>query len=143
MGFLSCVSQKPVWDPATKTESDKIEKVQRKAARFVCNDYRRTSSVSSMIKSLDWPSLQQRRKCAKVIMMYRIVYRLIDIPTTVLIPTVSIKGQRYLVPYARTVIYQRSFFPSTIRLWNALDPCLTTCASLDHFKGEAQKIYFP
>ena len=70
MAYRSLEYSSPVWDSATKSESDKIEKVQRKEARFVCNDYRRTSSVSSMITSLEWPNPQQRRKCAKVIMIH-------------------------------------------------------------------------
>ena len=47
MAYRSLEYSSPVWDSATKSESDKIEKVQRKEARFVCNDYRRTSSVTT------------------------------------------------------------------------------------------------
>ena len=67
----------PVWDPHTKAETDKIEKVQRRAAWFVFNDYNRTRSVSVMMNILHWSILQQRRKCAKVVKMYCIVYRLV------------------------------------------------------------------
>ena len=35
------------WDPYTKTNSAKVEAVQKWAARFCCNDYRQTSCVSS------------------------------------------------------------------------------------------------
>ncbi|KXJ17197.1 putative RNA-directed DNA polymerase from transposon BS [Exaiptasia diaphana] len=51
-----------VWDPYTKSNIDKLEKIQRRAARFVCRDYRRTSSVTEMIQSLKWNSLEHRRK---------------------------------------------------------------------------------
>ena len=30
----------PVWDPHTKADTDKLERVQRRAARFVCGDNR-------------------------------------------------------------------------------------------------------
>ena len=36
---------------------DQIERVQRRSARFVCKDYKRTSSVTSMLKSLQWDIL--------------------------------------------------------------------------------------
>ena len=102
-----------VWDPHTKADTDKLERVQRMTAWFVCGDYKHTSSVSAKLNQLGWESLQQWRKQA--VMMYRIVYRLVAIPTGVLIPTMSIRGHLFLVPYARTVTDQKSFFPVTIR----------------------------
>ena len=42
-----------VWDPHQACLVDKLEMVQRRAARFVCNDYRRTTSVSELIRSLN------------------------------------------------------------------------------------------
>ena len=72
-----------------------------------------TSSVSPVIRQLNWDSLEMRRKQAIVVVMYWIVYRLAAIPTVVLVPTMSIRRNMYLVPYARSVIYQRSFFPDT------------------------------
>ena len=35
--------------------------VQWHAARFVTNDYRQTSSVSAMLKNLNWETLEKRR----------------------------------------------------------------------------------
>ena len=49
------------WAPFTDTETSKIEMVQRRAARFVSNEYRRTSSVTEMISTLGWEALQKRR----------------------------------------------------------------------------------
>ena len=68
------------WAPFTDTETRKIEKVQRRAARFGSNDYRRTSSVTEMISTFGWDTLQKRRYLARLSMMYRIVHHLVDIP---------------------------------------------------------------
>ena len=38
-----------------------LEKVQRKAARFVCADYKRFSSVTEMYQKLKWKELKIRR----------------------------------------------------------------------------------
>ena len=38
-----------------------IEKVQRRAARYVYSNYKYTESVTNMIKTLHWPTLQERR----------------------------------------------------------------------------------
>ena len=101
-----------IWDPFTDANIRKLEMVQRRSARMVCSDYRRTSSVSSMSQQLQWPTLQERRAQAKVTMMYRIVYQLVDVPTTYPIPISSIRGHglNYLVPYARNHFYQRSWY---------------------------------
>ena len=68
------------WAPFTDTETSKIEMVQQRAARFVSNEYRRTSSVTEMISTLGWDTLQKRRDLARLSMMYRIVHHLVDIP---------------------------------------------------------------
>ena len=41
-----------VWDNSMKRNVTKIESIQRSAARFVCRDYQRTSSVTAMLQSL-------------------------------------------------------------------------------------------
>ena len=94
----------------------KLEMMQRRAARMVFSDYISTSSVTPMLQQLQWPTLQERRAQAKVYMMYRIVYSLVDIPSSHLTPTLSVRGHnmKFLIPYARTFTYQRSFFPDTV-----------------------------
>ena len=46
-----------VWDPYQKYNSDKVERVQRQAARFVKSRYSRYSSVSDMLDDLGWLDL--------------------------------------------------------------------------------------
>jgi hypothetical protein len=67
---------------------DKVESIQRRAARFVTNNYDPRASVTTLLQDLNWPTLQHRRQLAKLIMMYRITYHLIEIPSiTYLIPS--------------------------------------------------------
>jgi hypothetical protein len=68
-----------VWAPHTKKNKDEIEKVQRRAARFVTGRYHNTSSVSSMIDHLNWESLEQRRQKARVIVLYKIIHSEVDL----------------------------------------------------------------
>ena len=51
-----------VWDPYQKYNSEKIERVQRRAARFVKSRYSIYSSVSDMIDVLGWPPLSQKQQ---------------------------------------------------------------------------------
>ena len=54
-----------VWDPHTDINKAKLEGTQRRAARFVTNDYNYTSSVTAMMRALEWECLPQRRQEAK------------------------------------------------------------------------------
>ena len=56
----------PVWSPYTQTNINKVEKVQRRAARWVSNDYSSYSSVTQMLNTLGWGSLEQRRLDARL-----------------------------------------------------------------------------
>ena len=47
-----------IWDTYQQYLIDDIEKIQRRAARWVTGDYHLTSSVSEMISALKWPSLE-------------------------------------------------------------------------------------
>jgi hypothetical protein len=76
-----------VWDPHTAEHCNKIEMVQRRAARYACNRYHTTSSITDMLQTLTWPTLQQRRLKTKLIMFYKIVHHIVAVPTTILIPT--------------------------------------------------------
>ena len=129
-----------IWDPFTVANINKLEMVQRRAARMVMADYRPTSSVTSMLNHLQWTTLQERRAQAKAVMMYRVVYHLIDIHSSLLVPIISPRGNNitFLVPYARTTIYQKSFFPDTIRIWNSLSSEAVTATSINSFKSRIQ-----
>ena len=49
-----------IWDPYTHDNINKLEMIQRRAARYVQNKYHNTSSVTSMIDTLGWPTLAER-----------------------------------------------------------------------------------
>jgi hypothetical protein len=64
-----------IWDPYLQSDIDKIEKVQRKAARFISGDYksRDHGCVSRMLKELELPLLQERRKQLRLTFMFKVV----------------------------------------------------------------------
>ena len=72
----------PVWDPHTQNLSHQLESVQRTAARYICSDFhsRTPGCVTDMFRSLEWESLQTRRKYARLILFYKISNNVIDIP---------------------------------------------------------------
>ena len=88
-------------------------------------------------------TLQERRAQFKMVMMYRITHHQVDTLQPHLIPKeMSVRGhhQQFRVPFARTMIYQKTFFPDTIRMWNSLPADVVQCTSAEHFKREVHHI---
>ena len=127
-----------VWDPSTQTNINKLEQVQRRAARFTTGDYRHTSSVTAMMKQLDWETLQARRQQSKAVMMYRVINNLVEVRAQGILVPAGVHtrghGNRYQQPFTRVECYKASFFPSGIKLWNSLPENVVTAPSLDVFK---------
>ncbi len=49
------------WDPHAEADSYRLEMVQRRYARYTCNDFDRTSSVTAMLQQIGWEILQKQR----------------------------------------------------------------------------------
>ena len=119
-----------VWDPYTQTLIQKIEMVQRRAAKYVKNRHRNTSSVSDMLDTINWRSLQDRRRDARLCMLYKIDRNLVAIKKDKrLIPpqrrTRHSHARAYQILSCRTDRRKNSFFPRTVCDWNALPPDTT------------------
>ena len=54
----------PVWDPFTANNTKALEKVQRWAATWVKQDYRRSACVDTMQEELNWPTLEKQKELA-------------------------------------------------------------------------------
>jgi hypothetical protein len=62
-----------IWSPSKKDSINKVEAVQRRAAKIATGDYQHTSSVTAMLQQLQWQTLQSRRAYAQTVMVYRSV----------------------------------------------------------------------
>ena len=132
----------PIWDPYHQSDISKIETIQHRAARFVLKrPWRRyyRDSVSSMLADLQWPLLSQRRKCARLTLLYKSLNNLLSIPPTYLpVPTPlfstrSNHNQKFLHYHTSVDCYKFSFFPRTVPEWNDLPARIVQCNSLDTF----------
>ena len=63
-----------VWGPHCVGDIMELEKVQRRAARWVLNDYGRFGSVSSMLNQLSLPTLRSRRKLSRLHTLHKVFY---------------------------------------------------------------------
>ena len=84
-----------LWSPYTATNIQKLESVQRRAARWATRDNRHTSSVTTMPQNLNWRTLDQRRIDSRLIMIYKVKYDLVAFDL------VAIPASDYLTPYLR------------------------------------------
>ena len=119
--------------------SSPAEQVQRRAARYVCNDYttHTPGCVTTMVEDIGWESLQDRRYTARLSLLYKIQHGLVDIESSqYLRPSDSrTRGQRGLFQERiNCVVYFNSFFPRTIRNWNELPRDITEISTLEEFR---------
>jgi hypothetical protein len=68
-----------IWDPYTNKNIDKLERLQKRAARFIKDDYksRESGCVTNMLKDLELKPLQERRKPIRLTMFYKVVEGLV------------------------------------------------------------------
>ena len=85
-----------VWDQYQKYNSEKVEKVQRQAARFVKSSYSRY--VSDM--------LSQRRQEARLILFYKIINGLAQMPFKgILVQAYQGTRRKYNIKFRQTWLY--------------------------------------
>ena len=105
--------------------------------------YSTTSSITTMVDALQWPTLETRRENHHLVLMYKIIQGLVAVPSTKLIPaddrTRSNHQYKFRVISGSSSAYKNSFFPSTIPAWNALPSTVVDCNTIDSFKHNLYK----
>jgi len=151
-----------VWDPYQAGDIDKLEKIQRHAARFITGDYRSRDSgcVTDMLRKLELQPLQDRRRDIRLVLLYRVVMGLVpalppdqflvrqrprrnikaktfkDYTTTNFVDNLVTNNSRCLkVPTATCDQYKHSFFVKTIVEWNRLPEAVACADSVEGFKA--------
>jgi hypothetical protein len=136
-----------VWDPHNIKLIKSLEAIQRRAARWTLQRFRRTSSVDDMLSSLDWPSLQSRRRRARLALFFKFHYGSVIIDSKYS-PTQQPTARRprrthsltYPVPSCRTDYRKYSFFPNTVMDWNKLPEDVASAPSLESFQSRLSKL---
>ena len=138
--YSSCV-----WDPHHRNHIDQLEKVQKRAARYVTNNHTLVEgNTAKNMTSLKWVPLEERRARSKLFLLFKARTGEIDIPTHDL--QVSSRSNRnsalsnFLIPHSSVNGHLYSFYPSTIRLWNSLPQNCKSSPTLDVFKSNVNNI---
>ena len=129
-----------IWDPYHHNNIQQLEKVQRRAARWVLNDFSRFSSVTAMLQHLSWPSLQLRRKTSRLQTLFKIIHQ----DYSLSIPPHFISMSRctrlyhphhFILPNSSTYSHQQSFFSRSIKDWNNLPSSIIENNNIDSFSA--------
>jgi len=116
-----------VWDPYQTGQINAIEMVQRKAARFCLNRYKKVDSVSTMLQELNWKPLTLRRKATRLSIFSKVYNNMDSLQDlSSYIQKAPCEKLRNAHPFrvqsinCHKNIGHYSFLPRTIREWNAL-----------------------
>ena len=133
-----------VWDPFYQKDIDRLERVQRRAARFVLNDYKPLSSVTSMVCQLGWKPLAEKRREHRLSVLYKIINGLVAIPADTHLHfntrNTRISNSKSLkLPICTTDTFKHYIFPATIRDWNLLPDDIVNYKNLSPFEETIRK----
>ena len=151
-----------IWDPFTpgftRTDIDRIEKVQRKAARFIMRDFtsRESGCVTKMLEDLNLQSLESRRSQLRLVMFFKIVRGLVpaidienyltparekrrirprkfsDYEVKNIVEKLETNNSRcFQIPQCNSDPFKYSFFNRTAQGWNQLNE-VTISADIQH-----------
>ena len=130
-----------VWDSCSIDNTDRLERIQLEAARIVTG-LTRSTHLERLYSEVGWFPLSQHRKERKLTTLYKIIHGLAPSYLTDLLPQTIGSNigydlqnrQDYIEPRCRLELYKRSFFPSSISLWNSLQIEIRAIDSLNSFK---------
>ena len=135
-----------VWDPHLKEDINNIEKIQRRAARFVTNSYDYKINCNKLLHDLNWTPLSERRAQYKVTNIYKAKNNILHIPLNHLNinsnnTRASSRGN-YAIPRSRSTVHLQSFYQTSIRLWNSIPSSIQNSTSVEAFKKGITPIIF-
>ena len=158
-----------VWDPFLKQDIQCLERVQKRAARFIVSDYRTQSQgfMTRTLKDIGLPPLQQRRLYNRLSFFYKITNGLVpaiqqDAHLTPLDNKRRIRPTQYTGYDSKNPIvkrsrnnskcftnieskcsqYKNSFFPRTVVDWNILDNSIVNELKHESFKSKLSSYMF-
>ena len=134
-----------IYDACLKSESDAIEKCQRKAALICTGAFRHTSN-ERLLNELGCERMERRRVIHRLTLFYK-MYRsltppyLRDICNLVLHNMDAYNLRRNHSIHIRRELFSKSFYPKTIRKWNNLSLETKGSQSLHIFKENLKRLY--
>jgi len=112
-------------DPHFIKDSDALETVQRRAARWITSKHDRGTSVTALLHQLHLEPLEERRRISRLTFLYKILNDHVVVPMNQLDLVLcdrpvrgSTTKQRLKIPHCASTQFQNSFAARTITEWN-------------------------
>ena len=130
------------WNPYTLTAINRLEQVQRAAARFVACDYRWSTSSSHLVSAHGWDTLHHRRLLDQCSLFYKIHYGVVNIPMPPTLTPATYHARndhdlKFAIPRSSIDAFKYSFFPRTVWMWNHLPGNVVHANGFPTFKEAA------
>ena len=89
-------------------------------------------AVTSLLNSLEWDTLEERREMSRLSMLFKIQNGLVDLnPSDFYSKSDSrTRGSKFHQIRSHTPAHKTPFFPRTLSQWNKLPPAITTDKTL-------------
>ena len=157
-----------IWDSYYTQDINKLERIQKQAARFITGDYksRNEGCVTKMIHDLRLEFPQERRSFNRLVFFCKVVEGLVPPipPEEFFQPTrqkrqiraktytnfvtsnikdsqVTYNNRSYKVDQCKTEQYRNSFFVRTAIQWNHLENSVVHTETVEGFKSALHKCY--
>ena len=133
-----------IWDPHLVKDKNSLENIQRWAARFTVQDYSRYTSVSALLKGLDWSPLKDRRRDIRLTFLFKIIKGKVAVQaggSLVTADSRTRKGHDHKYKHLRvcTEQFRNFFFPQTIQEWNCLPDSCVKVDTVAAFKEQLRR----
>lgn len=131
-----------IWDPHTQKDKIQLERVNRKAVRFIFGTYKREDSPTQLMQENHIQTLETRRKISRIAFLHNCLSGKIKLNIPDYVKPLATRRTRHnhqhsLAPiFAKTNSYKYSFFPQTVEDWNSLPAQLFLCSN---FVSEVEK----
>ena len=126
-----------VWSPHHKKYIDLLEKVQRRATKYIPGLY--NMSYEERLAELKLPSLRFRRKRGDLIEMYKYTHAFYDVNKSLIhySDNTSTRGHNYKLETRNSNLDLRHFFFTyrTVKVWNDLPSEIVNSPSMNVFKA--------
>ena len=132
-----------VWSTMFKKDSEKLEKVQRKATKLVGSI--RDKDYPSRLRHLDLPSLVYRRRRTDLLQVYRYFSGLDQFRGEELFQVDSGRTRghhrKLIKPRANKIVKQKMLAYRVITDWNSLPEAIVMAESINIFKNKLEKFW--
>ena len=132
-----------VWDNASSDAKKKLDAIHIEAGRII-SGATKLCSIEKLLVELGWDTLQSRRDKHKLIIFFKITHGLSPNYLRDLVPPLVQETSNYNLRNANNIqtfasntnLFYNSFFPSSVRAWNALPEEIKQATTVSAFKNK-------